>query len=137
MAYSPTWLRSGALFKWSAEDFTAAIRRAELAERHTTLTAANNLAVRRALESDGVEFTNGDQPSVRVTRAAAAHSGRKRGKAIVTTHPRVMRRWSAPAAWEFVSALPSPGLRGSGGPAGSCRSPRQWLRQAYWLPLER
>jgi uncharacterized protein len=30
----------------------------------------------------------------------------------VTTHPRVMRRpWSAPAAWEFVSALlASPGL---------------------------
>jgi hypothetical protein len=45
------------------------------------LTAANNLAVRRALESAGVEFTNGDQPGVRLTGAAAAHSGRKRGKA--------------------------------------------------------
>jgi hypothetical protein len=32
------------------------------------LTAANNLAVRWALESAGAEFTNGDQPSVRLTR---------------------------------------------------------------------
>jgi transcriptional regulator with XRE-family HTH domain len=77
-----------ALLKWSAEDLSRhssvslrTIRRAELAERHTTLTAANNLAVRRALESAGVEFTNGDQPGVRLTGAAAAHSGRKRGEA--------------------------------------------------------
>jgi transcriptional regulator with XRE-family HTH domain len=31
-------------------------------------------ALRRALEAAGVEFTNGDQPGVRLTRAAAAHS---------------------------------------------------------------
>ena len=30
--------------------------------------------IRRALESAGVEFTNGDQPGVRLTKAAAAHS---------------------------------------------------------------
>src|SRR5580692_6912031 len=73
-----------ALLKWSAEDLARhssvslrTIRRAELAERHTTLTTANDLAVRRALESAGVEFTNGDQPGVRFTKAAAGHSGRK------------------------------------------------------------
>ncbi len=35
------------------------------------MTAANDLAVRRALESSGVEFTNGDQPGVRFTSIAA------------------------------------------------------------------
>jgi transcriptional regulator with XRE-family HTH domain len=40
-------------------------------------------ALKRALEETGVEFTNGDQPGVRLTRAAATHSGRERGKATV------------------------------------------------------
>jgi transcriptional regulator with XRE-family HTH domain len=31
-------------------------------------------ALQRALEGAGVEFTNGDQPSVRLTKVAAAHS---------------------------------------------------------------
>jgi hypothetical protein len=35
------------------------------------MTAANDSAVRRALESAGVEFTNGDQPGVRFTSVAA------------------------------------------------------------------
>jgi len=30
--------------------------------------------IRRALESAGVEFTNGEQPGVRLTKVAAAHS---------------------------------------------------------------
>jgi hypothetical protein len=38
------------------------------------LTLANNLAIRRALEAAGVEFTNGDQPGVRLTKAAAARA---------------------------------------------------------------
>jgi len=38
------------------------------------MTAANDLALRRAFESAGVEFTNGDQPGVRLTKAAVAHS---------------------------------------------------------------
>ncbi len=42
------------------------------------MTTANELAVRRALESAGVEFTNGDQPGVRLTKAAAAHFGRQK-----------------------------------------------------------
>jgi len=36
-------------------------------------------ALRRALEAAGVEFTNGDQPGVRLTRAAAAHSRQPAG----------------------------------------------------------
>jgi hypothetical protein len=46
------------------------IRRAELAEGHTTMTTTNNLAVRRALESAGVEFIdeNGGGPGVRLRK---------------------------------------------------------------------
>jgi transcriptional regulator with XRE-family HTH domain len=32
-------------------------------------------ALQRALEAAGIEFTNGDQPGVRLTKAAAARSG--------------------------------------------------------------
>jgi transcriptional regulator with XRE-family HTH domain len=51
-----------ALLRWSAEDLArqsllsvATIRRAELTEGNTSMTAANDLAVRRALEAAGVE----------------------------------------------------------------------------------
>jgi hypothetical protein len=56
---------------WSAEDLAreatlglATIRRAEGAENETSMTLANDLAVRRALESAGVEFLdeNGGGP---------------------------------------------------------------------------
>ena len=50
------------------------IQRAEQAESDIKLTMANNLAIRRALEAAGVEFTNGDQPGVRLTKAAAARA---------------------------------------------------------------
>jgi len=33
-------------------------------------------ALQRALEAAGVEFTNGDQPGVRLTKAAAVHAGK-------------------------------------------------------------
>ena len=66
-----------ALIRWSAEDLARAtelsvttIRRAELTEEETSMTAANNLAVRRALEAAGVEFIdeNGGGPGVRMRR---------------------------------------------------------------------
>ena len=63
-------------------------RHAEVADLGTSLTVANELAIRRAFEVAGVEFTNGDQPGVRLTKAAATHStvtakaaGRKTAKA--------------------------------------------------------
>ena len=64
-----------ALLKWNANDLAResalgvnTIRRAELAEYETSLTAANDLAVRRALEAAGVEFIdeNGGGPGVRL-----------------------------------------------------------------------
>jgi len=50
------------------------IKRAEGLDGKTSLTAANELAIRRACEAAGVEFTNGDQPGVRLTKAAAVRS---------------------------------------------------------------
>ena len=73
-------LRAGrALIRWSAEDLARAsavglttIRRAELTDSETSMTAANDLAVRRALESAGVEFIdeNGGGPGVRLQKPA-------------------------------------------------------------------
>ena len=69
-------IRAGrALLRWSADDLAResalgvnTIRRAELAEDETSLTVANDLAVRRALEAAGVEFIdeNGGGPGVRL-----------------------------------------------------------------------
>jgi hypothetical protein len=64
-----------ALVKWTAEDLSRqsavsvrTIRRAELAERATSLTSVNELAIRRALETAGVEFIDedGGGPGVRL-----------------------------------------------------------------------
>jgi hypothetical protein len=63
-----------AFLRWSAEDLAResslglnTIKRAELARDKTSLTVANDLAVRRALEAAGVEFIeeNGGGPGVR------------------------------------------------------------------------
>src|SRR5437588_3018070 len=64
-----------ALLRWSAEDLARAsalglntIKRAETADDQTSMTVANDLAVRRALEAAGVEFIdgNGSGPGVRL-----------------------------------------------------------------------
>ena len=66
-----------ALIGWTADDLSRrsavslrTIRRAELAERETSMTSANDLAVRRALEDAGVEFIdeNGGGPGVRLRK---------------------------------------------------------------------
>ena len=48
----------------------ATVRRAKLRESETSLTMANDLAIRRALESAGVEFIdeNGGDPGVRLRK---------------------------------------------------------------------
>jgi hypothetical protein len=64
-----------ALVRWRAEDLArasavgiATIRRAELREDETSLTAPNDFAIRRALQEAGVEFidANGGGPGVRL-----------------------------------------------------------------------
>jgi hypothetical protein len=77
-ALTSSQIRAGrALLRWSADDLARGsalgintIRRAELAEEETSLTAANDLAVRRALEGAGVEFIdeNGGGPGVRLRK---------------------------------------------------------------------
>lgn len=66
-----------ALLRWSARELAdessvgvTTIRRAELTESETSLTAANNLALRRSLEAAGVEFIdeNGGGPGVRLRK---------------------------------------------------------------------
>ena len=66
-----------ALLRWRAQDLArasavgvATIRRAELAERETSMTVPNDMAVRRALEFAGVEFIeeNGGGPGVRLRK---------------------------------------------------------------------
>jgi hypothetical protein len=61
--------------KWSADDLARksalginTIRRAEAVDGETSLTNANDLGVRRALEEAGVEFIdpNGGGPGVRL-----------------------------------------------------------------------
>lgn len=65
------------MLRWSADDLAnesaigvATIRRAELTESETSMTAANTLAVRRALEIAGIEFIdeNGGGPGVRLRK---------------------------------------------------------------------
>ena len=71
---SPQIRAARSLLRWTAEDLArassvgvATIRRAELRDRETSLTPANELAIRRALETAGVEFLdeNGGGAGVR------------------------------------------------------------------------
>jgi hypothetical protein len=64
-----------ALLRWSADELAqastiglATIRRAEVNDGETSLTSANNLALRRSLETAGVEFIdeNGGGEGVRL-----------------------------------------------------------------------
>jgi hypothetical protein len=67
-----------ALLRWKADDLARAsalglttIKRAELADDETSLTTANDLAVRRALEAAGVIFIDengGAGPGVRLRK---------------------------------------------------------------------
>lgn len=72
-----------ALVRWSADELAqrsslsvATIRRAELVEEETSMTTANDIAVRRALEAAGVEFIdeNGGGPGVRLRKPGGGKS---------------------------------------------------------------
>jgi hypothetical protein len=56
----------------------ATIRRAELTDDETSMTAANDLAVRRALEAAGVEFIdeNGGGSGVRLRKPSRGKPGK-------------------------------------------------------------
>src|SRR5215470_8980970 len=66
-----------AFLRWRAEDLAresavgvATIRRAELADHETSMTAPNDLSIRRALEAAGIEFLdeNGGGRGVRLRK---------------------------------------------------------------------
>ena len=74
-----------ALIRWRAQDLAresavgvATIRRAELVEGKTAMTVANDAAVRRALESAGIEFIdeNGGGPGVRLRKRQRSKKAR-------------------------------------------------------------
>ena len=54
-------------------------------------------ALQRALEAAGVEFTNGEQPGVRLTKAAAAHSAEPASASNPTDATKAARRRTAKA----------------------------------------
>ena|ERR1700731_3173717 len=69
-----------AVLRWTVDDLAReaalgrnTILRAEAADEQTSLTVANNLAVRRALEAAGVEFIDDDGrgPGVRLRKRQA------------------------------------------------------------------
>ena len=86
MGISSAQLRAArALLRWSALDLAkaskvgvATIRRVEVMEGEIPVTAANEAALRRALESAGVEFIdeNGGGPGVRL-RKSKRDAGKK------------------------------------------------------------
>jgi transcriptional regulator with XRE-family HTH domain len=64
-----------AFLRWSADDLAeasnvgvATIRRAEAQDDAPNLLVNNMDAIRRALETAGIEFTNGDAPGVRLIK---------------------------------------------------------------------
>ena len=66
-----------AFLRWRAEDLArvstvgvATIRRAELADKETSMTAPNDMAIRQALEAAGIDFINenGGGPGVRLRK---------------------------------------------------------------------
>ena len=88
MEYCP-WRKNLRVTRANVEDLAAAsalsvatIRRAELKENQTALTSANDLAIRRALESAGVEFIdeNGGGPGVRLRKRQQKKGSRSIGR---------------------------------------------------------
>ena len=55
-------------------------------------------ALQRALEAAGIEFTNGDQPGVRLTKAAAARPAKPASASKPTVAAKVVRGKTAKAA---------------------------------------
>jgi hypothetical protein len=86
-ALTSAQIRAGrALLRWSVADLARAtalgvntIQRAELSEGQTSLTAANEGAIRRALEGAGVVFIeeNGGGPGVRLRERRKARARAK------------------------------------------------------------
>ena len=71
-----------ALLRWEQRQLAEAssvslptVKRLEAKPGYLAAHASTVAALVRALEAAGVEFTNGEQPGVRLTKAAAARSG--------------------------------------------------------------
>ena len=72
------------LLNWTQDDMASAARLSVVTVRNfengrSTPQRATLDVMQRALETAGVEFTNGEQPGVRLTKAAAAHFAERAG----------------------------------------------------------
>jgi transcriptional regulator with XRE-family HTH domain len=92
-----------ALKRWSAADLARAsalgvntVRRAEAADIETSLTTANELAIRRAFEAVGVEFTDGDQPGLRFSKIAAVRADESADSSKMTVRAKIGRNTTKP-----------------------------------------
>ena len=79
MIFTPVQCRMArAALGWGVRELAAAAKvstdTVARFERGDELKERTIDALQRALEAAGIEFTNGDQPGVRLTRAAAARS---------------------------------------------------------------
>jgi transcriptional regulator with XRE-family HTH domain len=79
-AMTPSQCRAArGLLNWTQNEMASAARVSVVTVRNfenekSMPQRATLDVIRRALEAAGVEFTNGEQPGVRLTKAAAAHS---------------------------------------------------------------
>jgi transcriptional regulator with XRE-family HTH domain len=90
------------LLNWTQDETASAARLSVVTLRNfengkSTPQRATLDVMRRALEAAGVEFTNGEQPGVRLTKAAAAHSAEPGGASSSTIASKRARHKSAKA----------------------------------------
>jgi transcriptional regulator with XRE-family HTH domain len=90
------------LLNWTQDEMASAARLSVVTVRNfenekSTPQRATLDVIQRALEAAGVEFTNGEQPGVRLASAAAARSAGPAGASNPTTAAKAPRRKTARA----------------------------------------
>jgi transcriptional regulator with XRE-family HTH domain len=93
-----------ALLRWEQRQLAEAssvslptVKRLEAKPGNLAAHASTAAALVRALEAAGIEFTNGEQPGVRLTKAAAAHSEEPLGASKPKGAAKAARRKTAKA----------------------------------------
>jgi transcriptional regulator with XRE-family HTH domain len=100
---TPSQCRAGrGLLNWTQDKIASAARVSVVTVRNfenekSTPQRATLDVIRRALEAAGVEFTNGDQPGVRLTKGAAAQSVEPASASNPTVAAKAARRKTAKA----------------------------------------
>jgi transcriptional regulator with XRE-family HTH domain len=90
------------LLNWTQDEMASAARLSVVTVRNfenekSTPQRATLDVIQRALEAAGIEFTNGEQPGVRLAKAAAARSGEPASASNPTAAAKAPRRKAAKA----------------------------------------